>query len=98
MENRMRHAIVKDHFKKQLNEVEAQICLIKARAEKMGMDGTADYRDWLTELGRARDELNRHLERMDGAIGDEWEKLKLSAEHALKDIRGVISRGFPWIQ
>lgn len=98
MENRMRYAIIKDHIKKQLNELEAHICLVKARVEKKEIDSSTEYQKWLAELGKIRDVLNKSLERMEGAGGEELERLKITAETSLRDMKNVIDREFAGLE
>jgi F0F1-type ATP synthase membrane subunit b/b' len=98
MESKMRYAIIKDHLKKQLNELEAHICLVKARVETKEIGDTAEYQKWLSELGKIRDELNKSLERMEGASGQDLEQLKMSAETSLSDMKSVINREFAGLE
>jgi hypothetical protein len=98
MENRMRYAIIKDYIRKQLNELEAHICLVKAKVEKMDMESSTEYQKWLAELGKIRDELNKSLEGMEGASGKDLEHLKMRAETSLRDIKNVINREFTQLE
>ena len=64
----------------QLKEWNAQIALLKAKAENARADANIDYYKTIDDLARKRDEARTKLQELKTAGDDAWEDVKAAAE------------------
>jgi DNA repair exonuclease SbcCD ATPase subunit len=82
-----RHQAYLDKAKAELNELDAQIGVLEAKAESRAADARIDYRNALHDLEDRRDELGAHLKKLQDASGDAWNDLQGGLESAMANMR-----------
>jgi multidrug resistance efflux pump len=70
-----------------LSELDAQIQLLQARAEKQATDTRIEYGNELGELRKRRDELGDRLKELQQSGGDAWKDLLNGLESAMASMR-----------
>jgi multidrug resistance efflux pump len=70
-----------------LSELDAQIQLLQARAEKQAADTRIEYGNELGELRKRRDELGDRLKEFQQSGGDAWKGLLDGLESAMASMR-----------
>lgn len=73
----------------QLQEWNAQITLIKAKAETAKANAKVEYHTTLEVLQHKRDTAQAKLQELKGAGDEAWEELKIGAEKAWAEIKTV---------
>jgi chromosome segregation ATPase len=85
---------VKEAYKKKqearLEELKAQIQLLKARADKFGADAEITYKEQLRQLRNRREEAEERLAALRDAGLDAWVDLKSGVETALDDLQDAV--------
>jgi multidrug resistance efflux pump len=70
-----------------LEELDAQIQLLQAKAEKQAADARIEYGNELEDLRRRRDELGERLKELQQTSGDAWNDLQHGLESAMASMR-----------
>lgn len=73
-----------------LEEWNAEIDELEARARKQKAQATADYHARLAELKGKRDEAAEKLKEVQNASEDAWESLKTGAERIWDDVKQTV--------
>ena len=71
----------------QLEEWNAQIALLKARADKAKAEAKIEYNETIETLQRRRDEAKAKLHELKAAGDEAWEDLKTGAEKAWAEVK-----------
>ena len=74
--------IYEDKLKAQLNEWDAKIDVLKAKADKAGTAAKADYYETIEDLKKKRNSAKEKLGELRAATDDAWEDLKDGLESA----------------
>lgn len=74
----------------QMVEWDAQIDLLKDKAESATPEATSDYTNAIAALQLKRDEAAAMLQRISSASDDEWEELKTGTEQVWCEIRTIL--------
>ncbi len=70
-----------------LDELDAQIQLLQAKAEKQAADARIEYGNELEDLRRRRRELGDRLKELHQTSGDAWNDLQRGLENAVASMR-----------
>lgn len=70
-----------------LGELDAQIRLLQAKAEKQAADARIEYGNTLQDLRTRRDELADRLKELQQSSGDAWNDLQSGFESAVANMR-----------
>ena len=85
-----------EKLKAQLNEWNAEIDLLKAKAERAEAEAKVNYRETIEDLQEKRSRANEKLQELQRAGDDAWEDLKEGIEEAWSSlgvsIKSAISR------
>jgi hypothetical protein len=74
----------------QINELNAQLALIKAKADKAKAEAKVEYYTTIEALQLKRDTARAKLHELKKASGDDaWDDLKASAEKAWDDVKSA---------
>ena len=71
----------------QLEEWNAQIALLKARADKAKAEAKIEYNKTIEALQRSQDEARTKLQELKTAGDEAWEDLKTGAEKAWDEVK-----------
>ncbi|MGW8311914.1 MAG: coiled coil domain-containing protein [Desulfuromonadales bacterium] len=71
-----------EKLKAQLDEWNAKIDVLKAKAEKTGAEARVDYRETIEELQKKRTKAKDKLQELRTAGDDAWKDLKTGVEQA----------------
>jgi chromosome segregation ATPase len=75
----------------QIDEWNADIDKLKAKAKKASADAEANYEKEIDKLESRRDDMNEKLEELKSASEDAWEDVKGGAESAWKSMSDAVS-------
>ena len=73
----------------QINELNAQIALLKAKAEKAKAEAKIEYHEAIEGLQLKRDTARAKLHELKSAGDEAWEDLKSGAEKAWDDVKSA---------
>jgi hypothetical protein len=73
----------------QLEELNAQIALLKARADKAKAGAKIEYNKTIESLQRRQDEARAKLHELKTASDEAWEDLKTGAEKAWAEVKAA---------
>jgi len=76
----------------QLNEWNAQLSLLRAKAEKAGAEAKSEYSKMLDALQQKVDEARPKLQELKTAGDEAWEDLKSGAEKAWAEAKTAFDR------
>lgn len=65
---------------------------LRARADKVGADARAKFREQMADLRARQENALRKLEEMKKSGGEAWEELRAGADAALDDLRKAVER------
>jgi hypothetical protein len=73
----------------QLQEWNAQIDLLRAKADKAGAEAKIEYYKMIESLQRKQDGIRTKLQELKGASDEAWEDLKSGAEKAWAEVKAA---------
>lgn len=82
-----RHQAYLEKAKAELNELDAQIGVLKAKAENQAADAKIDYGNALQDLRERREELSTQMKKLQDASGDAWNDMQSGLESAMASMR-----------
>lgn len=82
----------RDRLEAQLNEWQAKIDVLKARAERAEADSRIAYREQIDALQKRREEMQSRLDELRRMGEDAWTEMKAGTESAWKDMEAAVSR------
>jgi len=85
----------KEAYKQKLNaqmkEWGAQINLLNAKIENKGADVRLKYSKELDAVKAKQDEVIQKIKELDEATGESWEKVKVTADQILNDLKAGVN-------
>lgn len=82
----------RDRLEAQLNEWQAKIDLLKARAERAEADSRIAYHEQIEALQKRREEMQSRLADLRASSEDAWAEIKDGTESAWKALDAAFSR------
>jgi uncharacterized coiled-coil protein SlyX len=77
-------------IKAQLREWNAQIDLLRARAEKAEADARVDYQQRIQELELKQAAAQERLEKLQGASAEAWNDLRAGMDRAVNELQAAL--------
>jgi hypothetical protein len=75
----------------QLDEIKAQIGLLKAKAEKAKAEAKIKYNQQLEDLRQKRETVESRLEQLKMTGGEAWRELKTGVDEAMKNLENAVT-------